>query len=106
MENIGYKLKTARESKRYSQEYVADCLKVSPSTISRIENHCRDVRFGLILDYCKILEISSNDILSEYESAQKGENQTNNFMYSINIHIKDMKTLSIIQKALSNIKID
>lgn len=38
MDNIGAKLKRKREEKNYSQEYVAEQLDVSPSTVSRVES--------------------------------------------------------------------
>lgn len=101
MENIGYKLKKIRELKSYSQEYIADRLNVSPSTISRIENHAKSVRLGLILEYCKVLEVAIEDILSNNESKK-----TNSLMYSLNINIKDINTFIAIHDALSHIKID
>ena len=55
MNKVGVKLKKERERKNYSQEYVAERMGVSTSTISRIESNCRNVKMGQIEDYCTIL---------------------------------------------------
>lgn len=40
MKTISQKLRKLRDAKGYSQEYVAENMGVSPSTVSRIETDC------------------------------------------------------------------
>ena len=56
MDNIGAKLKRKREEKNYSQEYVAEQLDVSPSTVSRVESDAGNVKLCPIKKNCKELE--------------------------------------------------
>lgn len=110
MEDIGYKLKRVRELKCYSQEYVAGCLHVSPSTISRIENHVKSVRLELILNYCNVLDVQFEDMLSNDESKNVdfpniGSKNEDMIMYSLSFNIKDKEAFITIRDALFHIKI-
>lgn len=110
MEDIGYKLKRVRELKCYSQEYVADRLHVSPSTISRIENHVKSVRLELILDYCNVLDVQFEDILSNNESKNAnsqniGSENENMITYSMIFNIKDKEALITMRDTLLHIKV-
>lgn len=46
-ESIGKKIREFRENKGYSQDYLAELMKVDRSTISKIENG----RFAISIDY-------------------------------------------------------
>ena len=110
MEDIGYKLKRVRELKSYSQEYVADRLHVSPSTISRIENHVKSVRLELILNYCNVLDVQFEDMLSNDESKNPnsqniGSENENTIMYSMIFNIKDKEALIAMRDTLLHIKV-
>ena len=93
MNKVGVKLKKERERKNYSQEYVAERMGVSTSTISRIESNCRNVKMGQIEDYCTILDISVEQLFP----LQK--------MYSLNFEIKvgSMEELGKIYDFLSSL---
>lgn len=97
MNKLGVKLKKERERKNYSQEYVAERMGVSTSTISRIESNCRNVKMGQIEDYCAVLDISVEQLFaSDANPLQK--------MYSLNFEIKvsSMEELGKIYNFLSS----
>ena len=52
---LGVKLRLAREAKGMTQQQIANKLKVTPSTISRIENHADDIRLSMLRKYAKVL---------------------------------------------------
>lgn len=65
MKNIGARLRKLREMRGLSQEYIADCLNVSTSTVSRLESNCMTARLEHISDYCEILGISMETLFAE-----------------------------------------
>lgn len=70
MKHLGLRLKKSREDKGFSQEYVADCLKVSVSTISRIEKNPSEFKFGLVVNYANFLELNVVDLFCESHDCQ------------------------------------
>lgn len=65
MNNLGSKLRKARENKEFSQEYVADRLQVSVSSICRLEKNPSESKLGLVMKYAELLEIKLKDLLCE-----------------------------------------
>lgn len=65
MKDIGARLKKMREMRGLLQEYIADCLNVSSSTISRMESNCMTAKLENICDYCKILGISIETLFAD-----------------------------------------
>lgn len=68
MENIAENLRLIRQEKGFSQQYVADCLNISVSTISRMENNPGKINleyFYLVADF---YEIKLSKIFSDTES--------------------------------------
>lgn len=80
MDNIGAKLKRKREEKNYSQEYVAEQLDVSPSTVSRVESDAGNVKLCIIEKYCKVLEMSIAELFA-------GDASPTAYTYSVTIQI-------------------
>lgn len=58
---IGNRLKTLREAKGISQEYIANCLDVRTATISEVETGKRSIRVDLLSGVCSILNITLKD---------------------------------------------
>lgn len=98
MKKIGAKLKKIRELKGYSQEYVAECLHVSSSTISRMETNFEAVKFGQIVSYCSILDITIEDLF-----AQDAKIKDIPIRLCLNVETKDIHCLLEIHDALSEI---
>lgn len=95
MDNIGAKLKRKREEKNYSQEYVAEQLDVSPSTVSRVESDAGNVKPCIIEKYCKVLEMSIAELFA-------GDASPTAYTYSVTIQIgvQRIEELQKLEKVL------
>ena len=62
---IGEKLKQARHSKSYTQDFMADVLNISQKTYSNFENNKTTPDFSQIEQIARVLEISVLDFLTE-----------------------------------------
>jgi transcriptional regulator with XRE-family HTH domain len=62
---IGNKIRTLRELKEYSQEYVASKLEIAQNTYSKIETNQTKLTIDTLEKIAEILEVSINDILSD-----------------------------------------
>lgn len=62
---IGKKIRTLRELKGYSQEYVAGKLDIAQNTYSKIETSQTKLNTDVLEKIADILEVSINDLLSE-----------------------------------------
>ena len=88
MNNIGNNIKTFRELKNYSQEYMAEALGVTQATLSRIENGHTQVKMDRLQHIAEFLEVDVSTLLSNTNfhfvfnnvANQSGyiNNQTNN----------------------------
>ncbi len=56
-QNIGYKIRKLREIRNYTQEYMAEQLKISQNAYSRIEREEANPSLTRINEICKILDI-------------------------------------------------
>ena len=72
---LGNKIKQLREAKKYSQEELADLLRVHAVTISKWENGIQEPRAKRLNELAKILGVSN-----EYLLEDKNENDVNNEM--------------------------
>jgi len=61
---LGEKIKKARLGKNFTQEYLAEVLKVSQKTYSNFENDKTKPDFHQVEDMAKVLEMSVLDFLS------------------------------------------
>lgn len=81
MKNVAENLRLIREKKGFSQQYVADCLNISVSTISRMENNPGKINlsnYALIADF---YEVKLSKIFSDTESEIEDE------LSKIKVHI-------------------
>jgi transcriptional regulator with XRE-family HTH domain len=107
MNNIGNNIRTFRELKNLSQEYMAEALGLTQGTLSRIENGQTSVkmdRLQLIADFLEVdlsTLLAANNFNFTFNSitSQSGyiNNQTNN-----NVDIEMIR--KIIQEELEKIK--
>lgn len=61
---LGEKLKKARISKNFTQEYLAEVLNVSQKTYSNFENDKTKPSFSHVEDIAKVLDVSVLDFLT------------------------------------------
>jgi transcriptional regulator with XRE-family HTH domain len=61
---INYKIKAAREAKRYSQEYLAAVLNITQATYSRIESGVIKLDILKLKKLSFILELQIEDLLN------------------------------------------
>ena len=64
MNNIGNNIKTFRELKNYSQEYMAEALGVTQATLSRIENGHTQVKMDRLQHIADFLEVDTSTLLA------------------------------------------
>ena len=65
LRTIGYKIKQARLSKKFTQDFVAENIDISTDLLRNIEN-CRNIgSIPTLLNICNFLEISPNYLFSE-----------------------------------------
>jgi transcriptional regulator with XRE-family HTH domain len=79
MMSSAYKIKKLRESRKYSQEYVAEALGISQNAYSKIENEQTKLTTERLSKLAEILEVP------EYELLESGTNfilQHNNITYA------------------------
>ena len=62
---ISKKIRTLRELKGYSQEYVAGKLEIAQNTYSKIESNQTKLNTDILEKIAEILEVSIADLLSE-----------------------------------------
>lgn len=63
--NIGHKLRKFRTEKGYSQEYMADRLKISQKTYSNMENEKTEITIDTLKQIADELEIDLLELLSD-----------------------------------------
>jgi len=62
---IGNRIRTLRELKGYSQEYVAGKLDIAQNTYSKLEKNQTKLNTDTLEKIAAVLEVSINDLLSE-----------------------------------------
>ncbi len=95
MDNIGAKLKRQREERNYSQEYVAEQLNVSPSTVSRIESDASNMKLRIIEEYCKVLGMPIVDLFAE-----DAKHTTYTYSVTLQIGVQRIEELQKLEKIL------
>ena len=65
---LGYKLKTAREEKKLTQEHLAEMIGISAGYLAEIENKRTIPSFSVLCSICRILNVSIDDIIFHTDS--------------------------------------
>jgi len=60
---LGEKIKKVREFRNYTQDYVAQQLKMTQAEYSRIESNEMDISFSRLENIAKILDVSTADLI-------------------------------------------
>lgn len=95
MKKISQKLKRIREAKGYSQEYIAETMGVSTSTISRIEADCSTAKIEQLQTYCEIL----NTTLSELFACDARKTKQRKLLLSISLDVDSKDDLNRVYEA-------
>ena len=85
--SIKNKIKSIRELKNYTQEYMADQLGVTQAGYSKIEKGKTILSFVKLVEISKILEVSVEDIISfdsqrYFNNFNKVKGNNNNIFYT------------------------
>ncbi|KUJ63536.1 XRE family transcriptional regulator [Flavobacteriaceae bacterium CRH] len=95
--SIKNKIKSIRELKNYTQEYMADQLGVTQAGYSKIEKGKTILSYVKLVEIAKILEVSVEDIISfdsqKYFNNFNNVNGNNNGSIMINADNETLKTL-------------
>lgn len=70
MEKLLEMLRLLREQKGYSQEYIADKMRVSSSSVSRWETGQSGISLDQLTRYAESLELSPDILLAKYASSK------------------------------------
>lgn len=65
---LGYRIKAAREEKKLTQEKLAEAVGISTVYLSEIENKRTIPSFSVLCSICKIINISLDDIIFHTDS--------------------------------------
>ena len=95
MKKISQKLKRIRVAKGYSQEYIAETMGVSTSTISRIEADCNTAKIEQLQTYCEIL----NTTLSELFACDARKTKQRKLLLSISLDVDSKDDLNRVYEA-------
>ncbi|MCP4460638.1 MAG: helix-turn-helix transcriptional regulator [Cytophagales bacterium] len=68
-QKIGTKIRRFRESKEYTQEYMASLLNISQNSYSRLEKDPKNMPLTRLEEICQILEINLKDLIDGKESS-------------------------------------
>lgn len=68
---LGEKLKEIRKSKKLNQAEIGNLLGVSNKTISKYENGERNISTAKLLQFCKLFNITPNEILGVANKPQR-----------------------------------
>jgi len=103
MNDIGFKIRRAREQKGYSQEFIASQLDITQASYARIESQ----EIKLSIDRLqKIADVLDMDVLSLLDSSKVTiHNQTNSEGgngYVENLHIENKETIKKLIQTLEN----
>lgn len=71
MKHLGERLRKARESKGFSQEYVAECLQISVASVCRMEKDPLRAKLGLVMRYILLLDRNVEDMICAVDSRHK-----------------------------------
>lgn len=102
MNKIGFNIRKIRESKGFSQDYMANVLDISQASYARLENEDTKVTVNRLY---KIAEILDSNIIDFFDSDRMViQNQTNQEVafgngYVENLHIENKETYEKLLKS-------
>lgn len=96
MKKISQKLRNLREERGYSQEYIAENMGVSPSTVSRIETDCSTTKIEQLQAYCDILEVT----LAELFACDANDSKKRKVSLSISLDVASKEDLNRVYEAI------
>lgn len=101
---IGSRIKKLRESRRYSQEYMAEKLKITQAAYSKLESDQTNLSIDRLKEIALLLDIPDSELLnSDNNTFHFNENQTanayaiNQTIYNQNLELLE-KTITILEK--------
>ena len=109
MTTIEEKIKTMRELKNLTQEYMAEKLGITQAGYSKIESGATKISYDKIVDISKILGVQTEELLAfdsqKYFNSFNNVKGSNNGSVTIKIEEGDVKTLyedkiKLLQKLL------
>lgn len=65
---LGYRIKTARESRKWTQEQLAEMVGISTVYLAEIENKRTIPSFSILCNICRLLNLSLDDLIFHSES--------------------------------------
>lgn len=93
---IGIKIKQARLSQKYTQEYVAENIEISTDLLRNIENGRNIGSLPTLLNICNFLRISPNTLFEELLSFKENTLDTSLNQYFHKLSNKDLDILKEI----------
>jgi len=92
---LGEKIKKVREFRNYTQDYVAQQLKMTQAGYSRIERSEVDIPFSRLENIAKILDVSTADLIKYDEQSMFTNYISNSSVFTTNGYILNDKEILI-----------
>ncbi|WP_409199406.1 helix-turn-helix domain-containing protein [Methanobrevibacter sp. DSM 116169] len=99
MSKIGEKLKKLREDNNYTQQQIANYLKVDQGQISKIENEERSLNLDLLDKISMLYDCSHEYILDE-----SNDYSPNKFAFRLNNNNPNLEAVSKMNQIINNLK--
>jgi len=96
---LGEKIKKVREFRNYTQDYVAQQLKMTQAEYSRIERNEMDISFSRLENIAKILDVNTADLIKYDEQSMFTNYISNSSMFTTNGYVlNDKEVLTELKK--------
>ncbi len=89
VDRVGLRIRKVRESKGYSQEYVANLLNISQASYARLENQITKITLDRLFKIAEILETSVVEFFDSERCSPVNSPTQNQFIESIHSSCKD-----------------
>lgn len=98
--NIGYKIRQIRESRKMSQQLIADETGLARSTVNSIERNSQRPSIEFLKKFCELTGVSADDILFETKPQNKAVNDSvlNTLINESDIHKREKLAEEFIGK--------
>jgi transcriptional regulator with XRE-family HTH domain len=98
MKKIAERLRLLRQEKGYSQQYIADILKVSIATISRLENNPEEIKLRYLISLAQLYKMDLCKLFSTDESELENELSKLTVQVTIPIDITSTQLFRVAKK--------
>ena len=110
MEGLGEKIKKYRESKGFSQDYVANMLDISQSTLAKYESNTTEISVKRLAEIANVLGVNFTDFFNldhrVVNISDFKDNAVNNYIENQNLEAKELssKLIRTLENQIEHLK--